>query len=135
MKSRFRIGFTAAAMRSVPRNRAELGLGDQGEDASLDGRQGKTERQHVDAHPLPVLRSQERGHRLRGADTLRLRRPERNLIHGYEYPAWPLIPAIEAFEALAGRKVLLGQRKQAAFVGLVHPIHQAGAVFGWELDS
>jgi hypothetical protein len=55
------------------------------------------------------------------------------LIYGYDYPQWPMDPAIEAFEVLAKRAVGLSARHQAAFSGLVHPVHQAGRVFGWEL--
>ncbi len=55
------------------------------------------------------------------------------VIYAYEYPDWAAGPAVEAFEALAGRQVTLGMRETASFSGLVHPVHEAGAVFGWEL--
>jgi hypothetical protein len=56
------------------------------------------------------------------------------MIFGYDYDGWPMEPAIEAFEALAGRWVSLGSRQHAAFEGLVHPIHRRGGVFAWELQ-
>ncbi len=55
------------------------------------------------------------------------------LIFGYEYEGWPMEPAISAFEVLARERVLLGDRLAANFGSLVHPIHQRGSVFGWEL--
>lgn len=55
------------------------------------------------------------------------------LIFGYEYEAWPMEPTITAFEALAGREVRLGDRRSASVEGLLHPVHQRGAVFGWEI--
>lgn len=55
------------------------------------------------------------------------------VIFGYDYPDWPMDPAIEAFELLAGERVTLGPRQVASYFGLVHPIHVAGRVFGWEL--
>lgn len=57
------------------------------------------------------------------------------LIIGYSYPDMdmPLEPAIAAFEALARRTTRLGQRVQAAFSGLCHPVHRSGAVLAWEV--
>ena len=55
------------------------------------------------------------------------------VIFGYESGPFPLEPAIAAFEALASRKVALGTRVQCAFRDLVHPVHRAGMVFGWEV--
>ena len=55
------------------------------------------------------------------------------VILGYDYDDWPMEPAIEAFEALAAAKAKLGLRLSAPFSGLVHPVHERGAVFGWEL--
>lgn len=55
------------------------------------------------------------------------------LIFGYEYEAWPMEPTITAFEALAARDVSLGVRTSAPVENLVHPVHQRGAVFGWEI--
>jgi hypothetical protein len=57
------------------------------------------------------------------------------LIYGYDSEDWPLAPAIAAFEALAASKVRLGPRQQAAFSGLVHPVHGSGEVFAWEIGS
>jgi hypothetical protein len=55
------------------------------------------------------------------------------LIYGFDYPRLPMDPAIEAFEALASREVKLGRHAVAAFDGLIHPVHQRGRVFGWEV--
>ena len=55
------------------------------------------------------------------------------LIYGYDYPQWPMDPAIDAFEALATRAADLSARHQATFSELVHSVHQVGRVFGWEL--
>jgi hypothetical protein len=57
------------------------------------------------------------------------------IVYGYDYPDWPMDPAIAAFEFLAARNVHLTNRTVAAFDGLVHPIHQRGRVFGWEVQS
>jgi hypothetical protein len=54
-------------------------------------------------------------------------------IYGYAHKDWPAAPAIQAFEALARLRVQLSARAQSDFVGLCHPIHQNGSVFGWEL--
>src|SRR5215471_13271188 len=55
------------------------------------------------------------------------------LIFGYEYDGWDMIPTIEAFETLALERVRLGVRNTARFADLVHPVHQQGAVFAWEI--
>jgi hypothetical protein len=55
------------------------------------------------------------------------------LIYGFDYPELPMDPAIEAFEALAQRLVSLTPHVEASYSDLVHPIHRAGRVFGWEL--
>ena len=55
------------------------------------------------------------------------------LIYGYEYDDTPLAEAIEAFEVLARRRVDLGPRIEASFDNLIHPVHQSGFVYGWEL--
>jgi hypothetical protein len=55
------------------------------------------------------------------------------LVYGYDYPDWPMEPALEAFEALANRQVRLSDRAAASFGGLVHPVHQQGRVCGWEI--
>jgi hypothetical protein len=56
------------------------------------------------------------------------------LIYGYDYPGWPMDPVINAFEVLAGRQVKLADRAVAPFGGLVHPVHQRGRVFGWQVQ-
>ena len=55
------------------------------------------------------------------------------VIYGFDYPGLPMDPAIEAFEVLAGTKVQLGLRASAEYGDLVHPVHKAGRVFGWEV--
>jgi hypothetical protein len=62
--------------------------------------------------------------------------PERKaiVIYGFDAPGRPLGLAIEAFETLAKRSVRLGARITAPYSGLVHPVHQQGAVFGWEVQ-
>jgi hypothetical protein len=55
------------------------------------------------------------------------------LIYGYDYGGWPMDPAIEAFEMLARARGRLGPRVEAAFDGLIHPVHVRGRVFAWEL--
>lgn len=57
------------------------------------------------------------------------------VIFGYDYDQWPMDPAIEAFEMLAGTFAALGERHLSAFDHLVHPIHQRGRVFGWEITG
>jgi hypothetical protein len=54
------------------------------------------------------------------------------VIYGFDYTALPMDPAIEAFEVLASQRVQLGDRFVAGYAGLVHPVHVAGRVFGWE---
>jgi hypothetical protein len=55
------------------------------------------------------------------------------VIYGYDYPGWPMDPAIEAFETLASQKVKLVSRAVASFDGLIHPVHRRGRVFGWQV--
>jgi hypothetical protein len=57
------------------------------------------------------------------------------MIFGYDYDGWAMDPAIEAFETLASERVILGKRNQAAYYHLVHPVHQRGRVFAWEIAS
>ena len=45
----------------------------------------------------------------------------------------PLAWLINAFELIAGQRVMLGERHETGFAGLVHPGFASGAVFGWEL--
>ncbi len=55
------------------------------------------------------------------------------MIVGYDYDQWHVHPAIEAFETLARRRVSLGEQAVASFARLIHPVHQRGAVFAWEV--
>lgn len=55
------------------------------------------------------------------------------VIFGYEHDGWPMAPAIDAFECLASRTLELVPAAAAPFSGLVHPVHQRGHVFGWEI--
>ena len=55
------------------------------------------------------------------------------VIYGFDYPSLPMDPAIEAFETLASRWVCLGARCVSHYADLVHPIHVAGRVFGWDV--
>jgi hypothetical protein len=57
------------------------------------------------------------------------------LIYGYDYDEWPMEPAVEAFEQLARCRVQLGPRHFARFDGLIHPVHQRGGVFVWEIST
>jgi hypothetical protein len=59
------------------------------------------------------------------------------LVFGYEH-SLPLIDitiAIESFEAIAKQVVgiELGERYSAQFGPLIHPVHQRGKVFGWQV--
>jgi hypothetical protein len=56
------------------------------------------------------------------------------LIYGYDYPDWPMDPAIEAFQVLASRQVTLTDPLVASFDGLIHPVHRRGRVFGWQVQ-
>jgi hypothetical protein len=65
--------------------------------------------------------------------------PERKaiVIFGYEHspPRIDITIAIESFEAIA-KQVLgieLGARQSAQFSPLIHPVHQQGKVFGWQV--
>ena len=55
------------------------------------------------------------------------------VIIGFEYPEWPLQPAIKAFERIASDVVNLRPCAPARFTGLVHPVQKEGAVFAWEV--
>ena len=56
------------------------------------------------------------------------------VIYGFDAPSRPLSLAIEAFETLARRSVCLGARITVPYSGLVHPVFQQGAVFGWDVQ-
>ena len=57
------------------------------------------------------------------------------LIFGYDYDDWPMEPTIKAFEALARQHVVLGERQQSSYEGLIHPVHQSGHAYAWEIAS
>jgi len=57
------------------------------------------------------------------------------LVYGYESDAWPLEPAISAFERLASSLVRMGPRVSERFTGLIHPVHSGGEVFAWEITG
>jgi hypothetical protein len=57
------------------------------------------------------------------------------LIFGYDYEDWPMDPAIQAFETLARSRIQLGNRHTAAYDHLVHPVHERGRVFAWEITA
>jgi len=63
--------------------------------------------------------------------------PERKsiVIYGFDAPGRSVGLAIEAFESLAGRLVTLGPQISGTYSGLVHPVHQQGGVFGWEIHG
>jgi hypothetical protein len=63
----------------------------------------------------------------------RLARRHAVLIYGFEREPWPLEPALRAFEVLAADLVELGPRHQSRFDELVHQIHRARCVAGWEI--
>jgi hypothetical protein len=56
------------------------------------------------------------------------------LIYGYDYPDWPMDPAIDAFGVLASRQAKFADRAEASFDELVHPVHRRGRVFGWQVE-
>jgi hypothetical protein len=57
------------------------------------------------------------------------------LIFGYDYDGWAMDPAVEAFEALASERVTPSGRYVATYDHLVHPVHQRGRVFAWEVTQ
>jgi len=57
------------------------------------------------------------------------------MIYGFDDRRRPLKTIIDAFEVLARRDVQIGPRFEAPLESLVHPVHAAGAVFGWEIGS
>ena len=57
------------------------------------------------------------------------------VVYGFDYPSLPMDLAVDAFEVLAGRQVRLGPRLSSSYSELVHPVHCAGRVFGWELNE
>jgi len=57
------------------------------------------------------------------------------VIFGYDYPDWPMDPAIDAFAVLASDALEVAPCVPAGFDSLVHPVHRSGRVFGWELPG
>jgi len=57
------------------------------------------------------------------------------LIYGFDAPQRPVAELIAAFEILARQQVLLGERLQESFKGLVHPVFKSGGVFAWEVRA
>jgi hypothetical protein len=55
------------------------------------------------------------------------------VIYGFTTTEWPIEIAIDAFETLARARQRIGVRVSAYFDKLVHPIHNSGGVFAWEL--
>ena len=101
-------------------------VGGRSQDAPADGRQRQTERQHADAHSLALP-----AHRSALTDCAKLLQSgfearKAIVIFGYDYDAWPMDPAIEAFEALASRTSALTCTGLHAIDALVHPVHRAG---------
>ena len=57
------------------------------------------------------------------------------VIFGYDYPDWPLMDAVAAFETLASAKYELTPKVLAEFRCAAHPVHNHGAVVGWEVKG
>lgn len=55
------------------------------------------------------------------------------LVFAYDHPELPARPALDAFEALAGRRVALLDRAVAMTGPLVHPVHCSAIVQAWEV--
>lgn len=59
------------------------------------------------------------------------------IVFGYEHlpPKIDIITAIESFEMIASRVagIELGERQSAMIGPLIHPVHQQGKVFGWQV--
>jgi hypothetical protein len=57
------------------------------------------------------------------------------VIFAYEYARYPAEPVARAFELLSSDRVALHRRASAPFAGLIHPIHQQGCVYAWEVTT
>ncbi len=57
------------------------------------------------------------------------------VIIAFEYPDWPVAPAVKAFERIANDLVNLRPCAPAAFSDLVHPYQREGLVFAWEIQG
>ncbi len=55
------------------------------------------------------------------------------LIFGYEHEGWPLDLAIDSFERMASGSGNLGERHEATFKDLCHPVHHSGAAYVWQV--
>lgn len=55
------------------------------------------------------------------------------VIFGYDHDDWPIEVAATAFEVLAAKTARLVATGPVAFGPLVHPVHHAGFVQGWEV--
>ncbi len=59
------------------------------------------------------------------------------VVFGYEHlpPQIDITPAIDSFEIIAREVtgIKLGERCSAVFGPLIHPVHQQGKIFGWEV--
>lgn len=59
------------------------------------------------------------------------------VVFGYEHspPQIDIVTAIESFEVVAKEvvRVELSERHSAEFGPLIHPVHQQGRIFGWEI--
>lgn len=55
------------------------------------------------------------------------------MIYGFQSGRRPIEILIDSFELLASARVALGQRHTAPFGPLVHPVHQDGTVWLWEV--
>ena len=123
----------------APRQKCDLWIGDplawvaEIKMARFKGDNGKQ-----DDTALKDLLSPYEADRSALTDTVKLARsdfPCRKalLIYGFEFEDRPLEPVVLALETLARQRANLGARRQAEMGSLVHPVHSAGAVFGWEI--
>jgi len=55
------------------------------------------------------------------------------LVYGYHYPDRPLSDLLAAVRSLLALRVTVVDEADAAFDGLVHPVHQRGRVVAWEV--
>lgn len=89
-------------------------------------------------HMLTHLLSPYPGHRSALTDLEKLRgwkgpKKKAIIIYAFNHNRWPIQSGIDAFEVLARSRATLSKRFEAPFSGLVHPVHSAGAVVGWQL--
>jgi hypothetical protein len=126
---------------NAPRQKCDIWVGDPTEWAvEIKMARFKGDNGKPDDTALKDLLSPYESDRSALTDTVKLLRagfPSRKaiLIYGFEFEDRPLEPAISAFEVLARERVRLGARHRAAMGPLVHPVHSAGVVFGWEITA